>query len=152
MFISWMVTLSSYLIWQIISFMNMAVFTLEQRWEILRQIDLQKMPILAKKNHLLRWTSCWSWRVCKQAKLSHLGNRNPHAYIENPTQPKRVTGIGSRGIIGPFFFANEQGDSVKANGARYRAMLNEFLFTKIEDEDIGYIWFQEEAADFDPDA
>ena len=29
------------------------------------------MPILAKKNHLFRW----SWRVCKQAKLPHLGHR-----------------------------------------------------------------------------
>ena len=28
-----------------------------------------------KKNHLLRWSSFWSWRVCKQAKLSHLGHR-----------------------------------------------------------------------------
>ena len=27
----------------------MVVYTLEQRWEILKQIDLQKMPILAKK-------------------------------------------------------------------------------------------------------
>ena len=27
----------------------MVVYTLEQRWEILRQIDLQKLPILAKK-------------------------------------------------------------------------------------------------------
>ena len=27
----------------------MVVYTLEHRWEILRQIDLQKMPILAKK-------------------------------------------------------------------------------------------------------
>ena len=27
----------------------MVVYTLEQRWEILRQIDLQKMSILAKK-------------------------------------------------------------------------------------------------------
>ena len=27
----------------------MVVYTLEQRWEILRRIDLQNMPILAKK-------------------------------------------------------------------------------------------------------
>ena len=27
-----------------------------------------------------------------------------------------------------------------------RAMLNEFLFTKIEDEDIGNIWFQQDSA------
>ena len=37
----------------------------EQRWEILQ------------KNHLSRWSSFWSWRICKQAKLSHLGHRKP---------------------------------------------------------------------------
>ena len=31
----------------------MVVYTLEQRWEILRQIDLQKMPILAQKKNIL---------------------------------------------------------------------------------------------------
>ena len=40
-------------------------------------IDLQKVPILAKKNHLFRWCSFWSWRLCKQAKLSHLWRRKP---------------------------------------------------------------------------
>ena len=37
------------------------------------------------------------------------------------------------------FFENEQGDAVTVNGDRYRAMLNEFLFTIIEKEDIGKI-------------
>ena len=32
------------------------------------------------------------------------------------------------------------------NGDRYRAMLNEFLFTKIEEENIGNIWFQQDGA------
>ena len=32
------------------------------------------------------------------------------------------------------------------NGDRYRAMLNEFLFTKIEEEDIANIWFQQDSA------
>ena len=31
------------------------------------------------------------------------------------------------------------------NGDRYRAMLNKFLFTKIKEEDIGNIWFQQDA-------
>ena len=30
-----------------------------------------------KKNHLFRWSSFWSWRICKQTKLSHLGHRKP---------------------------------------------------------------------------
>ena len=60
--------------------------------------------------------------------------------------PKRVAvwcGFWFRGIIGPFFFENEQGQTIAANGDRYRAMLNEFLFTKIEEEDIGNIWFEQ---------
>ena len=38
----------------------------------------------------------------------------------------------------------EQGDAVTVNGDHYRAMLNEFLFTKIEDYDLGNIWFQQD--------
>ena len=53
----------------------MIVYTLEQCWESGPAIDLQKMPILAKKNHIFKWSSFWSWRVYKQAKLSHLGHR-----------------------------------------------------------------------------
>ena len=30
-----------------------------------------------KKNHLFRWSSFWSCRVCKQAKLLHLRHRKP---------------------------------------------------------------------------
>ena len=44
-----------------------------------------------------------------------------------------------RGIIGPFFFENMQGEAVTVNGDRYWAMFNEFLFTKIDEEDIGNI-------------
>ena len=43
------------------------------------------------------------------------GTENPHAYIEKSTHPKRVTvwcGFWSRAIIGPFFFENEQKESV----------------------------------------
>ena len=54
---------------------------------------------------------------------------NPHAYIEKPTNPKRVTV-----------------QAVTVNGDRYWTMLNEFLFTKIEEEDIGDIWFQQGSA------
>ena len=76
------------------------------------------------------------------------GTENQHAYIEKPTHSKRDTvwcGFCLRGVIGPFFFENEQGEAVTVNGDRYRAMLNEFLFTKIEEEDIGNIWFQQDS-------
>ena len=45
-------------------------------------------------------------------------------------------------IIGPFFFENGQGATITVNGEGYRAMLNEFLFPKIEENDMNEIWFQ----------
>ena len=36
--------------------------------------------------------------------------------------------------------------AVAVNGDRYRAMLNEVLFTKIEEENISSIWFHQGAA------
>ena len=74
---------------------------------------------------------------------------NSHAYIEKPTHPKRATvwcGFWFRDIIGIVFFENEPGEAVTVNDDRYWAMLNEFLFTQIEDEDIGNIWFQQDGA------
>ena len=55
-------------------------------------------------------------------------------------------GFWSRGIIEPFFFENEQGEAVTVNGDPYRAMLNEFLFTKIEEKDIDNIWYRQVSA------
>ena len=45
---------------------------------------------------------------------------------------------------GIFFFENEYVETVTVNGDHYRAMLKEFLFTKIEEADIGNIWFQQD--------
>ena len=87
--------------------------------------------------------------LCLQAKLSHLGHRKPARIHWKADAPKQVTvwcGFWSTGIIVPFFFENKQGDAVTANGNGYQAMLNEFLFTKIEEEDIGNIWFQQDRA------
>ena len=77
------------------------------------------------------------------------GTENPHAYIEKQTHPKQVTvwcEFWSRAIIKPFFFENEQAEAITVNVDRYRAMLNTFLFIKIEEEDIGNIWFQQDGA------
>ena len=97
------------------------------------------MPILAKKFIFSDEAHFDLGGYVKKQNCRIWGTENPHAYIEKPTHPKRVwCGFWSRGIIGPFFFENEEEESVTVNVDYYRAMLNEFLFTKIEEEDIGY--------------
>ena len=68
------------------------------------------------------------------------GMESSHEYI------KKCCGFWSRGIIGSFFYENEQGEVVIVNRDRYRAMLNEFMSTKIEEDDIGNISFQQDSA------
>ena len=112
-------------------------------------VDLQKMPILAKKIIFADEANFDLGGYVNKQNLHIWGTETTHAYIEKPTHPKRVTvwyGFSSRGIIGPFFFENEQGEAVTDNGDRYRAMLNEFLFTKIDEEDIGNIWFRQDSS------
>ena len=43
--------------------------------------------------------------------------------------------LWSGAIIGPFFFKNDAGATVTVNGIRYRTMINQFLFLKINDID-----------------
>jgi len=69
------------------------------------------------------------------------GSENPHVVMKKPMHPQRGTvwcGFWSGGIIGSFFFENEQG---AVNGERYRAMLNKFLLPKFEEEDTDDILF-----------
>ena len=69
--------------------------------------------------------------------------------MSKPMHPKRVTiwcEFWSRDIIGSFLFENEQGEAATVNGDCYRAMLSEFLFKKIEEEDLENIWFQQDGA------
>ena len=110
----------------------MIVYTLEQRWQMgLRSTYRicrfwQKKIIFSDEAHF-----DLGGYVNKQ-NCSISGTENPHAYIEKPMHPKRVT------VCCGFWFRAEV---VTGNGTRYWAMLNEFLFTKIE-EKIGNIWFQ----------
>ena len=60
--------------------------------------------------------------IFSQAKLSHLGDRKPsriHSKADAPTASHCLARI-----------LLQQGEAITVNGDRYRAMLNEFLFTK----------------------
>jgi len=77
------------------------------------------------------------------------GSENPHVVLEKPMHPQRVAvccGMWSGGIFGPFFFENEEGATVTVNDVRYRGILEDFFFPRMEEVDIDDIWFQQDRA------
>ena len=129
--------------------MNMVTYMLELRFDKWACGRLTEYADFGKKKLSSQMKLILILGVCKQANWCIWGTENLHAYIEKKTHAKRISiccGFWSRGIIGPFFFENEQGEAVTVNGDRYRARLNEFLFTKIEEQDISNIWFQQDGA------
>ncbi|GFS98789.1 hypothetical protein TNCV_753981 [Trichonephila clavipes] len=50
---------------------------------------------------------------------------NPQVYVETPLHPEKLTvwcALWAGGIIGPYFFKNDEGHSVIVNGDRARAV------------------------------
>ena len=83
--ISWMVTPSSCLIWQIIGFiLPPNKYGCVYAWTSGRLTYRR----CRQKNHLFRWSLFWSWRICIQAKLSHLGHRKPARTHWKADKPK----------------------------------------------------------------
>lgn len=77
------------------------------------------------------------------------GSENPRVIQEREMHPQRVTvwcGIWSGGLIGPFFFEDEEGNAVTVNGVRYRAMLSNFLWPRLDEMNIENLWFQQDGA------
>ncbi|GFX16369.1 uncharacterized protein TNCV_32431 [Trichonephila clavipes] len=48
------------------------------------------------------------------------------------------------GIIGPYFFKNDEGHNVKVNGDRYRAMITNFFIPELTNHDVQELWFQQD--------
>ncbi|GFW54691.1 uncharacterized protein K02A2.6-like [Trichonephila clavipes] len=56
---------------------------------------------------------------------------NPQVYVEPPLHPEKLTvwcALWAGGIIGPYFFKNDEGHDVTVNGDRYRALITNFSF------------------------
>ncbi|GFT35970.1 transposable element Tc3 transposase [Trichonephila clavipes] len=50
------------------------------------------------------------------------------------------------GIIGPYFFKNDEGHNVTVNGDRYRAMIINFFIPELNNHDVQELWFQQDGA------
>jgi hypothetical protein len=74
---------------------------------------------------------------------------NPRELHQRPLQSAKVTvwcAIFSGGIIGPYFFEDEEGRTVTANTERYTAMLETFLRNEFNLCQLNSLWFQQDGA------
>ncbi|GFV77563.1 uncharacterized protein TNCV_1070921 [Trichonephila clavipes] len=72
---------------------------------------------------------------------------NPQVYVETPLHPEKLTVWGALwagGIIGPYFFKNDEGHNVTVNGDRYRAMITNFFIPELNNYDVQELWFQQD--------
>ena len=82
-----------------------------------------------------------------------LAEENPRDTVKKPMHPERVTawcGLWVGGIIEPFFFENDSENLVTVNGERYRTMLTDCLWPKLNDMDVSDMWFQQVGATCHP--
>ncbi|GFX17805.1 DUF4817 domain-containing protein [Trichonephila clavipes] len=74
---------------------------------------------------------------------------NPQVYVETPLHPEKLTvwcALWAGGIIGPYFFKNDEGHNVTVNGDRYNAMITNFFIPELNNHDVQELWFQQDGA------
>ncbi|GFW98687.1 uncharacterized protein TNCV_2758651 [Trichonephila clavipes] len=74
---------------------------------------------------------------------------NAQVYVETPLHPEKLTvwcALWAGGIIGPYFFKNDEGHNVTVNGDRYRAMITNFFIPELNNHDVQELRFQQDGA------
>ncbi|GFW92371.1 uncharacterized protein TNCV_4920001 [Trichonephila clavipes] len=81
--------------------------------------------------------------------IPHLSEVNLQVFVETPLHPEKLTvwcALWAGGIIGPYFFKNDEGNNVTVNGVRYRAMITNFFIPELSNHDVQELWFQPDGA------
>ena len=73
---------------------------------------------------------------------------NPHELHQRPNYDPKVTvwcAVWSRGVIGPYFFEDEDGKAITVTSQRYTEMINKFMSPNLSPNN-GTLWFQQDGA------
>ncbi|GFS50714.1 putative DD41D transposase [Trichonephila clavipes] len=74
---------------------------------------------------------------------------NPQVYVETPFHLEKLTvwcALWAGGIIGTYFFKNDEGHNVTVGTWRYRAMITNFFIPELNNHDVQELWFQQDGA------
>ncbi|GFX00972.1 uncharacterized protein TNCV_4579381 [Trichonephila clavipes] len=91
----------------------------------------------------------WLVGYVKKQNCRIWSEANPQVYVETPLHPEKLTvwcALWAGGIIGPYFFKNDEGHKVTVNGDRYRAMITNFFTPELNNHDVQELWFQQDGA------
>ena len=115
----------------------------EHQWKRLQKklLDCLKYVKVNLHFHLGSYVNKQNFRIW--------GSKNPKIIIEKTLYPQFVTfwcGFWAGGIIVPYFFENEVGAAVSMNELHCQAMINEFLWPKLEDMDVEDVYFQKDSS------
>ena len=80
--------------------------------------------------------------------FQHWSAANPHELHQRPTYDPEVTiwcAVWSRGVIGHYFFEDEDGKAITVTLQHYTEMINEFLSANLPSNN-GTLWFQQDGA------
>ncbi|GFY04273.1 DUF4817 domain-containing protein [Trichonephila clavipes] len=74
---------------------------------------------------------------------------NLQVYVETPLHPEKLTvwcALWGGGIIGPYFFKNDEGHNVTVNGDQYRAKITNTFIPELNNHDVQELWFKQDGA------
>ncbi|GFY09171.1 transposable element Tc3 transposase [Trichonephila clavipes] len=105
--------------------------------------DFHKRILFSDEAHF------WLNGYVNKQKCRIWSEANPQVYVETPLHPEKLTAwcaLWAGGIIGPYFFKNDEGHNVRVNGDRYRAMITNFFIPELNNHDVQELWFQQDGA------
>ncbi|GFX58222.1 uncharacterized protein TNCV_4049801 [Trichonephila clavipes] len=105
--------------------------------------DFHKRILFSDEAHF------WLNGYVNKQNCSIWSEANPQVYVETPLHPEKLTvwcALRAGGIIGPYFFKNDEGHSVTFNGDRFKAMITNFFIPELNNHDVRELWFQQDGA------
>ncbi|GFU89171.1 hypothetical protein TNCV_2896191 [Trichonephila clavipes] len=95
--------------------------------------DFHKRILFSDEAHF------WLNGYVNKQKCRIWSEANPQVYVETPLHPEKLTvwcALWAGGIIGPYFFKNDEGHNVTVNGDRYRALITNFFIPELNNHDV----------------
>ncbi len=105
--------------------------------------DFHSKIIFSDESHF------WLNGFVNKQNMRYWSGNNPHVLHETQLHPEKITvwcGLHAGGVIGPYFFVDDENRHVTVNGNRYRAMLTDYFWHELEGMDLADMWFQQDGA------